>query len=312
MIPKLDELLSVKTTILLGAGASFDYGFPLWIKLKEDLLEALNNHKDYGIDNDSGVDWWVEALNKMSDSDTVDKIATNAPAEHFDLFRNILGIVICKYEAEDSTKQTTGWIENFAAKFCELLKSKYPDTDSIQQIISNIDIITLNYDRVFNIRFNNQVVTCFKKSLTKPREFEKKFKSIFSRLPTIYHPHGCLGSSDEGGNPSYATYLKPNNSSTRINYGDLDKVQHYIKSNRPPYLLPVDDLADADNQTYIEANKILENSKNVICIGISPAGIEGSQLDLSKVDVVYYSGKEKLRDNFIPLGKYASDIINEI
>ncbi|GAB2191639.1 hypothetical protein MAH1_32470 [Sessilibacter sp. MAH1] len=46
-IPKLEELFENKTVLILGAGASKDYGFPLWAKLEEELLEEpLINLRD--------------------------------------------------------------------------------------------------------------------------------------------------------------------------------------------------------------------------------------------------------------------------
>lgn len=310
MIPKLSELLKNKTTLLLGAGASFDYGFPLWNGLKSKMLEILENYSDYNLTNNDGVNWWVERLQSMTEEETIDKVATFAPEEHYDLFRQLVSIAIIEYENVDSERDTHGWIEKFSEKFAQVLVQQYPDSVRLQETIENFKVITLNYDRVFDIRFKHKIEQEFKKVLTKPREFEKFYKSIFLKFGSIYHPHGCLGPT-EGISIDCYTYMNPNNA-FGIPYGKIQNLKNSFKNGKIPFVFPVDDLKGVENVTYTRANKILNETENVVCIGLSPLGIRLSDLDLSNVKTVYYSGKEEVFDNFVSLGKYAEEITNEL
>lgn len=307
-IPTLKELLEEKTTLILGAGASFDYGFPLWSGLKSQLLQLLENSEQYGIESTDAVEWWIDRLRKMSKDETIDKVATDAPEEYYDLFRKLISIAIIEYEKLDLSESKTGWIEQFAKKFAKILIDLYPDSRAIQAVIENFNIITLNYDRVFDIRFKAIVEEEFSKVLTKKREFQKFYKNIFSRLGTIYHPHGSLGPTN-GVSISCYTYMNPN-SVYGFPYGNIDVLLKELQRGEIPYVLPVDDLVDADNITYNHANTILQHTSNVICIGLSPLGLNLSNLDLTHVKSVYYSGEEKIENNFIPLNIYAEELID--
>ena len=88
MIPNLKELLNERTVLLLGAGASFDYKFPLWNQVKEDLLHKLGDLESNGIKVSDSVNWWIEKLSNMTDDQTVDKLATEAPEEYYDLLNS--------------------------------------------------------------------------------------------------------------------------------------------------------------------------------------------------------------------------------
>ena len=66
-----------------------------------------------------------------------------------------------------------------------------------------------------------------------------------------------------------------------VPYGKLDVLLRCFNYGNIPHLLPIDDLKDAENNTYNRANSILQQSENVICIGLSPLGLSLSNLDLS-------------------------------
>jgi hypothetical protein len=312
MLPKLSELLENRITLVLGAGASMDYGFPSWLELKNGLIEELN--KNHGsLKNQAAIDWWKETLNSMSPDQTIDIIATNAPEDYFDTFRILLSLLICRYEEQDKNDKKTGWIEKFAEKYFQLIESAYPDTEKILKLLTNLNIVTLNYDRVFNIRFYGAIEVNLKSILQKPREFQKVFEQTLSSKAKILHPHGCVGcsGSNEFAIPHAYTYLNPNQL-PGVDYGNVGDLRRNINNGQISPILPVDDLKDGKNWTYNEVNIVLKDSRYAICIGLSENGITNSALQLESLEKVYYSGSEKIYDNFVPLNLRAMPIVNHL
>ena len=135
---------------------------------------------------------------------------------------------------------------------------------------------------------------------------------IFDKGTHIIHPHGVIGSCENCRTMSYGTYQNPSKG-YHIRYGDLTKLIKNVNKGDIPFIFPVDDLIGANNNgAYKEANQILSTAKNVLCIGLSEVGIKSSDLDLSKCEVIYYSGKEKVFDNFEPLNMYANEFVGEL
>jgi len=201
-------------------------------------------------------------------------------------------------------------IEIFAERFFELLEAANSDSEKIKNLLQNLKIVTLNYDRAFDYRFYGIVQKRLQSILTKPREFQKHYEPIFEKACIVYHPHGSLGGSGskEFSIPHSYTYLN-RNSLPGIDYGNSGDLRRSIDQGIMPPILPVDDLLEADNGTYNEVNNFLNNSRYAICIGLSENGIKNSALDFSKIDKVYYSGNTKVEDNFEPLNLRASEII---
>ena len=99
MLPNLAEIVNQPTVLLLGAGASMDYGFPSWNQLKADLIRVFSDDQYPELSEDDGAKWWIDQLTTMSDSETVDNIENKAPGNCYDLFRIATALVICEYEA---------------------------------------------------------------------------------------------------------------------------------------------------------------------------------------------------------------------
>ena len=320
MIPPLSDLLTENTVIVLGAGASKDYGFPLWEQLRDDLLDLFRDDHFERIFNkgNPGVNWWINALNNMTDADNVDTLArgaptdlrdpdTNEPVNCYDLFRVAAAIVIARYEERD--KVNSAWIEVLSQKYLALLRTNHKDAESIKQLAQNLTVVTLNYDRVFDVRFGPIVAKGFE-NILEPREYEKKYKPVFRRTLRILHPHGCIGDTRcTYGSTEYNTYLNHGRANNPVSYGDVDRIYIRAVKRISPDIAPVDDLIGARNPTYDKANTLLGAAKNCLCIGLSRPGIEASLLKMELPDVVYYSGSEKVKDNFVPVKMYASDLV---
>lgn len=309
-IPKLEQLLKNKTVLVLGAGASKDYGFPLWGELKSELINTFLDKANPLLSDSEQAQWWVETLEKMEPNDTIDRIAATVDGKKFDLWRTAVAFVIAKYEKRDNESTINGWIEVFLGKFLDVLFQKYPNTQELNQIANNLSIVTLNYDRLFEKRFLLPCLEHFKKRLIQPREFEKRYTETLASIGRVQHPHGFIGSFKEIGHSGHTYFNK--NKGLVCEYGDVNRILNGLQKDQIPFVFPVDDLQDADNPSYKRANTHLLTAKHCICVGLSPEGIEGSLLNFSNLEKVYYSGRIKVHENFIPLDMRASELFNEI
>ena len=71
-LPKLSELLREKTVLVLGAGASMDYGFPNWEKLKEGMLFEFEH---WGARRKNIAEFWKDYI-ESNTGKTLDRMAT--------------------------------------------------------------------------------------------------------------------------------------------------------------------------------------------------------------------------------------------
>ncbi|GAB2197032.1 hypothetical protein [Sessilibacter sp. MAH4] len=306
-IPKLEELFENKTVLILGAGASKDYGFPLWAKLKEELLDIFRSPSVPEVSADGSANWWIDKLNNMDETQTVDTLAPDAPDEYFDRFRLALALIVARYESLDNN---TGWVESFATKFAEMLL-RIRDRDKINQAVTNFTAITLNYDRSFNRRFGLTVVEKFRAGLEgHGRNYKKYHQEVFeAHLYMVLHPHGSLGSTGEVHvNINDSTY-QGSSSHLRVNYGDTNEIiKLFNEQGAIPNVTSIDDMSDGNNPCYFTANSKM-HAKNAICIGLSDIGVKNCKLDFKNIQTVYYSGANKIYDNFIPLNIHAAPLI---
>lgn len=87
-IPKLADMLEQETVLVLGAGASVDYGFPLWEQLKTDFLNSLGNNSNN----------WIQLIEDNPDK-TIDHILERASDEEILQFQTFVVIDFFKKES---------------------------------------------------------------------------------------------------------------------------------------------------------------------------------------------------------------------
>ena len=237
-------------------------------------------------------------------SETIDRIAFDAPADYFDVFRIVMAMTLSRFEKQDSISGKSAWAEDLAVKFVTIAKK---NVNAANRLFKQLRFITLNYDRSFNWHFFPKLYSEFQ-AMLKPREFEKKFNDDFSRfIGKIYHVHGALGALDQQfGTINAHTYMNPG-TNMQVAYGENPIMERHL-----PFIAPVDDLRDARNMTYDNAKDLIANAENCVCLGLSPDGITNCEIQFQSFDVVYYSGREKVYDNFEPVGKRASALIAEL
>lgn len=144
-------MFNVPTTLILGAGASVPYGYPVGDKLKKDIISLLNNiqHHYSWIDKSNihkqKINNFIHKLDR-SDASSIDIFLENQNNETFtEIGKKAIVNVISNCESikklanPDSEDDAGGhWYQYFGRRLFR---------GNIDEITHNIKIITFNYDR---------------------------------------------------------------------------------------------------------------------------------------------------------------------
>jgi hypothetical protein len=210
-------MINKPTTLILGAGASADYGFPVGKKLIEDIISfyssnpyykklialflALNNINEFlppdklryigeeilNLESDSVtlvkpdikfVDEFIEALSKAHRASIDDFLYSR---EEYQLIGKLsILFVLSGYEKRFSLKENNYW---YSYLWQRLTNGSGKKIDGL--LHNNISIITFNYERSLEHFLINAAVNTFGISLEQASE-------VINQIP-IYHAYGMLG-----------------------------------------------------------------------------------------------------------------------
>ena len=181
---------------VLGAGASVDYGLPVWSELRELLIEYLNKNTASIISPDVS-NRFLEELKEIGTGKkyaTVDEMISkfssetdNCPATTRGVFEVVKRIFQSRVRTEN-----VGWIETFVDKnnLEILLNNEASNSPSM--------FINFNYDTLLVLKivqfFNNDYSSTLNPdkaewNKTRGLDFEKKYECC---VKDVFHPHGVL------------------------------------------------------------------------------------------------------------------------
>jgi len=303
-----------KTVLILGAGASSDYGYPLWGPLKKQMIDLkIDDFLDdiEGLTDEERVSHekaYEEFLNiqQKNDSYTLDRIVYEidkpktkhlAPTGHFLI--NIAGYILAKVEAQ---RIDAGWVTEFQKILIDHLIANRTTHNAQQNVFSDITVISLNYDRVFEHFISDQF---YKKLIEDQRYIPENLPysinlSRYTNLKII-KPHGYICSLKNNNNfervgmnqslridgNSTSGIRYPGNDSA-ITYGDKKLLEraYFLRMGRHMYV--VDERNESD---YHQANIALKSAESVFCLGMSPDGICQSSLFFQHGQKIYLTNK---------------------
>lgn len=177
-------MITKKTCLLLGAGASSHLGFPLGGQLKQKMLQQLS----YWNGNDAArksVEPNVTAEEvKSFYEDMLHSNYTSPDAflekhpEHKRFGKYLMCDILSKLEDDKKFIDLSGWYQNLISSI---------QVDDIEQLMENqLSIITFNYDRSIDFKLHKFVQHHYR--LSSDVAWEKLSEAI-----PIIHLHGTLG-----------------------------------------------------------------------------------------------------------------------
>lgn len=199
-------MISKKTVLVLGAGASMDYGFPSGKDLIQGIIDfccgkpkgsevfnqtilalILNKHfQKNGIEKTAYecyeiVESFRLQLVKARPSSIDDFIAYNY-TNGFDIVgKACIVLAISRHESNSISKFSEGWYRYLWGKIYD------GDIEGMKSNLKNLTIITFNYDRSLEYYLYNRMQNLF--SMT-----NQETGKLFNENVVVYHMYGQLGS----------------------------------------------------------------------------------------------------------------------
>jgi len=323
MLPNLEDLLNNRLVLVLGAGASVDYGFPDWKKLAEMILtklDELSSSSTDDLDRELALEWKSILENADLEKETIDQIISssygNLVRRHWIV--NILKEAISNCERDDLTSRDTGvrWVEKLSKKYVDMLHEAESSGDdgAVLNLLRNFRVVSLNYDRVFANYFFPPIVDYFNFANLTDRDFLLNQASDLTEFFSTYQPHGSLGfislhNIQRFGNPINSIHVIDGNKYTNFRPGGSGNSY----GDKPIETTHIELVGESDmsrNYKYINGN-FADGIQNCLVVGLSDLGLVGCKMNWSNFENIYYSGKivpEDINGNFLALDMYADAI----
>lgn len=248
-------MITKRTVIILGAGASYPYGFPLGRELfnlvvDDNSSNLQNKMSEIGFDPEYLLEF--RSALRRSRFPSVDAFLESTRS-FMDIGKAVMAYFLIRCETEDKLYATAN-SQDWYRYLYEMMHSV-----ELDEFANNkISFITYNYDRSLEYCLLNALKSGF------PDVSTIKATSILDSIPII-HVHGELGKLKEL--DSHGRKYHPDTSSEEIKIAmDGIGVVHEDKDN---------------NAAYLKARKELKSAENVIFLGFGyhPKNVERLQLD---------------------------------
>lgn len=304
-LPPLAELLENKFVLILGAGASKDFGFPEWhdlyALLKENLHRSCSQQSGYWLkvlsDNNERL------LDRSSSGLTIDQVvAANYGNNVYRRFINNRMQDILKRQEQADKEQFSDaaidWVSILRNKFIALLEDAKSTSDQhVISLLENFKVVSLNYDRSFAVRFYPKIIESFSHTFLESADFLLEHRTILQNFFTVFQPHGSIGALPigseytEDGNP--ITQILSANGTRRTGFSANGIGIPYGNVSTSQYTeIDLVDSPESMNENYQHIGEFMCSSTSALVIGLSTKGIKGCRINWLNLDRVYYSSSE--------------------
>lgn len=231
-------MITKKTCLLLGAGASNHLGFPLGAELKQQMLNAMVGwiqKKSSTIPPELEVPvedvktFYEEMLH--SNFSSPDAFLEKFP-EHKRVGKYLMCEILSKKEIERNFISDTGWYQHLVNAI---------QVDEIEQLgENNLSIITFNYDRSIDFKLHKFVQHHYRLSSN------VAWQKLRGAIPII-HLHGTLGEYPE------------------VPYGCTDDILQ--RSDSIQIVHEIDESSDQTRVNFTQASRFMNDADTVVVFG---------------------------------------------
>ena len=239
-------MITKPTVFILGAGASYGFGYPLGSRLKEIIIEnfdpdtsgkVIELFKGLGFSGEQ-ISFFRNQL-RLSPSLSIDSFLEHRGEEEKDLGKLAIAYALIPLEKADILFSTSSWYNTFFNK----IKPTFTDFER-----NRISFITFNYDR----SLEHFLMTALVNQLN---ETEQRVAEKLTKIPII-HLYGKLGKLP----------------------WETVKMDDYSRDYNPlvlPHLLRrsskslkiIHDQVLPDNEDFRQARKLLSNARKIYFLG---------------------------------------------
>ena len=261
-------MITTPTVLVLGAGASHPYGFPVGSALKSRIIKAIRRREPsfyplvLGADNYSTneLDSLADDL-YYSSAQSIDAFLANRPK-----YRNIgkaaIACALIPFEMEETLYEKQGEILSAGNSWYAYLFSKLTSGASEDEFSENqLSVVTFNYDRSLEYFLFRSLLSAY--PIT-----EEKSADLVKSIPII-HVHGKLGD---------LPYLGDKDE-------DIRPYTHELRNSRDVKLgaskikIIYEDMSESEE--FSEANRILSSAEYICFLGFGyhPDNLQRLNLD---------------------------------
>lgn len=230
----------MKKVLILGAGSSKAYGFPLWEELEplvvaklEELASGEDSHLIPDLELEPAqLQEAITTIKSIPGDKSVDLVVEETLqggfAEFEVLFRRVTSKVLAGLESADSESTVNDWIEYLVGKFAPVVIRKLEDPKAA---FDRIDIVSFNYERCFSHRFFPALIRQVRDHFGEVEWERTQSAAPYQLQPRTVFPHASIGSLLGEGLPKLESYSYHNvNKQVRVSYGDSGLIKQRVSS----------------------------------------------------------------------------------
>ena len=259
---KIGQMITRPTVFVLGAGASYGFGFPLGNRLKEIIIENFDPiTSEKVIELFTGLGFSGEQISsfrnqlRLSPSISVDSFLEHRGDEDRDLGKLAIAYALIPLEKTDLLFNISSWYNILFNK----IKSTFADFEK-----NRISFITFNYDR----SLEHFLMTALVNQFNKP---EQEVAEKLNKIPII-HLYGKLGKLpwETTKGDEFSREYKP-------------QISQYLLRRSSKSLKIIYDKFELDNEDFKQARKLLSNARRIYFLGF---GYHTDNLDRLKIKLL--------------------------
>jgi hypothetical protein len=208
----------IKHILILGAGASVDYGLPVWKDLGSLIKKSLTKPTENIHQHEEDILTWVDKVGDGKKYDTIDRCITEESRSkkyHSNglIIENCIFSIIKNIFKESYKECGEAWLST--------LNRKILDKEGLE---NEIAFINYNYDHVLD---DNLLHFEFLNQKEREVDYRKRIESLSNKYIEALYPHGNFFLEQELGKFTHVNRLLNTKKSDLKNRGIIDAVSCY-------------------------------------------------------------------------------------
>lgn len=264
--------MEIKTTFILGAGASKPYSFPSGLELKNDIIQSLKDKNSKYFTNLLEIGFTEIEIKKFRESlyycstFSIDQFLEKNE-KYIQIGKSCIAqILLAKENARNLFETPNSWYQYLFNK----INQTFENIDK-----QNIAFLTFNYDRSLEHFLFTSTQNLFDKN-------DVDVADKIQKIPLV-HLHGQLGYLFWQDNQNFEIPYRINTHENHITIEDVKRAANSIK-------IISDNIDVNKDEQFILARQILKNSERIIFLGFGYNATNIERLEINKLKDTHILG----------------------